>query len=54
MLKAATRLLGVDAMTGHWEFTYGQTQMLSKIVSAFHGDFVAHNIQLKRRSAVYR
>jgi len=41
----ACNLLGVDVMTGHWEFTYGQAQVL-KNCAAFRGDFVAQNIQL--------
>ncbi|MGR8934409.1 MAG: thiosulfohydrolase SoxB [Gammaproteobacteria bacterium] len=35
--------LGVDVMTGHWEFTYGSAQLLRNI-AAFQGRFVAHNI----------
>jgi sulfur-oxidizing protein SoxB len=44
-MVAACNLLGVDVMTGHWEFTYGQTQVLKNIAD-FQGDFVAHNINL--------
>jgi sulfur-oxidizing protein SoxB len=37
----ATNLLGVDIMTGHWEFTYLEDEVLSNI-EAFNGEFVAH------------
>lgn len=39
----ACNLLGVDVMTGHWEFTYHEEEIL-KNVSAFNGDFVGQNI----------
>ncbi len=39
----ATNLLGVDVMTGHWEFTYREDETLSN-VDAFDGDFVAQNV----------
>ena len=39
----ACNLLGVDVMTGHWEFTYQDTQTL-KNIKAFNGDFIAQNI----------
>jgi sulfur-oxidizing protein SoxB len=41
----ACNLLGVDVMTGHWEFTYPDTAVLENI-QAFNGDFVAHNVRL--------
>jgi sulfur-oxidizing protein SoxB len=44
-MVAACNLLSVDVMTGHWEFTYGQEQVLKNIAD-FHGDFVAQNINL--------
>lgn len=44
-MLAACNLLGVDVMTGHWEFTYGQQQVLKNIAN-FQGDFVAQNIHL--------
>jgi S-sulfosulfanyl-L-cysteine sulfohydrolase len=44
-MVAACNLLGVDVMTGHWEFTYGSPQVLANI-KAFKGDFVAQNIAL--------
>ena len=44
-MVAASNLLGVDVMTGHWEFTYGEKLFLENI-NAFNGDFVAQNISL--------
>ena len=42
MVKAAN-LLGVDVMTGHWEFTYHQQEILQNI-EAFNGEFLAQNV----------
>jgi sulfur-oxidizing protein SoxB len=39
----ATNELGVDYMTGHWEFTYHQEEILNNI-KAFNGEFLANNI----------
>ena len=44
MVGACNRL-GVDVMTGHWEFTYLDEEVLGNI-EAFAGDFVAHNVRL--------
>ena len=41
----ASNLLGVDVMTGHWEFTYQDTEVLSNI-EAFNGEFLAHNVKV--------
>jgi sulfur-oxidizing protein SoxB len=41
--------LGVDVMTGHWEFTYGSGQVL-KNLAAFNGRFVAHNVALSEEA----
>jgi len=41
----ASNLLGVDVMTGHWEFTYGQKTVLDNL-KQFQGDFVAQNVSL--------
>ncbi|MFT5209765.1 MAG: sulfur-oxidizing protein SoxB [Flavobacterium sp.] len=43
-MVGACNLLGVDVMTGHWEFTYPERQIL-KNVDRFKGDFVAQNIR---------
>jgi len=42
----ATKLLGVDIMTGHWEFTYGAERVKEVIEKDFKGniEFVAQNI----------
>lgn len=42
-MVGACNLLGVDIMTGHWEFTYQDQQVLSNI-EAFNGEFIAQNV----------
>ncbi len=39
--------LGVDVMTGHWEFTYGMQRVKEIVEKDFKGriDFVAHNVK---------
>ncbi len=44
MVEAAN-LLGVDAMTGHFEFTYGE-ETLRKNIEQFNGEFLAQNVFL--------
>lgn len=44
-MLAVCNLLGVDVMTGHWEFTYGSAQVLENIKRS-KGDFVAQNVSL--------
>jgi len=44
-MVGACNLLGVDVMTGHWEFTYRDQEVLENI-SAFKGEFVAQNIRV--------
>lgn len=44
-MVALGNLLGIDIMTGHWEFTYGEDG-LAKIIQAFKGKFVAQNVFL--------
>ena len=41
----ASNILGVDVMTGHWEFTYGEEQF-KKNLESFKGEFVANNVFL--------
>jgi sulfur-oxidizing protein SoxB len=43
----AGKLLGVDVMTGHWEFTYGMERVKQIIDNDFKGkiDFVAQNVK---------
>jgi sulfur-oxidizing protein SoxB len=49
MVEAAN-LLGVDAMTGHWEFTYGEAA-LRKNLTSFKGEFLAQNVFLTEDAA---
>jgi len=44
-MVGACNLLGVDVMTGHWEFTYRDEEVLANI-TAFNGEFVAQNIRV--------
>jgi sulfur-oxidizing protein SoxB len=39
-------LLGVDIMTGHWEFTYRDEEVLQNI-ERFNGEFLAQNVRVK-------
>lgn len=43
----ACKLLGVDVMTGHWEFTYGMQRVKEIVEKDFKGkvDFVAQNVK---------
>ncbi|MDE2516619.1 MAG: thiosulfohydrolase SoxB [Rhodospirillales bacterium] len=43
-------MLGLDLMTGHWEFTYGEAQ-LRKNIAAFKGEFIAQNVFLTDTAA---
>lgn len=46
----ASNLLGVDMMTGHWEFTYKDTEVMDNI-REFNGDFISQNIFVKDDAA---
>ena len=43
----ACKLLGVDVMTGHWEFTYGADRVMEVVEKDFKGkiDFLAQNVK---------
>ena len=49
MIEAAN-LLGVDAMTGHWEFTYGEAALRQRL-KEFKGEFLAQNVFLTDEAA---
>ncbi len=49
MIEAAN-LLGVDAMTGHWEFTYGEKTLRQRL-KEFKGEFLAQNVFLSEDAA---
>jgi sulfur-oxidizing protein SoxB len=49
MVEAAN-LLRVDAMTGHWEFTYGE-KVLRRNLERFNGEFLAQNVFLTQEAA---
>jgi len=45
-MVGACNLLGVDVMTGHWEFTYLDKEVIENI-GEFKGDFVAQNVRVR-------
>jgi sulfur-oxidizing protein SoxB len=49
MVEAAN-LLGIEAMTGHWEFTYGE-EVLRANLDRFKGEFLAQNVFLTEEAA---
>ena len=49
MVEAAN-LLGVEAMTGHWEFTYGEATLRDNL-TRFKGEFLAQNVFLTDEAA---
>jgi sulfur-oxidizing protein SoxB len=49
MVEAAN-LLGIEAMTGHWEFTYGEPA-LRRNLARFKGEFLAQNVFLTEEAA---
>jgi len=48
-MVGACNLLGVDVMTGHWEFTIPAEQIRANI-NKFEGEFVAQNIFVKEEA----
>ncbi len=48
-MVGAANLLGVDVMTGHWEFTYRDDEIIRNI-GAFRGDFVAQNVRVREEA----
>jgi S-sulfosulfanyl-L-cysteine sulfohydrolase len=49
MVEAAN-LLGIEAMTGHWEFTYGE-EVLRNNLERVKGEFLAQNVYLTDEAA---
>jgi S-sulfosulfanyl-L-cysteine sulfohydrolase len=49
MVEAAN-LLGIEAMTGHWEFTYGEAALRNNL-ERFKGEFLAQNVYLTEEAA---
>ncbi|MDH5471319.1 MAG: thiosulfohydrolase SoxB [Gammaproteobacteria bacterium] len=48
-MVGACNMLGVDLMTGHWEFTYKDKEVLENI-EAFKGEFLAQNVKVKEEA----
>jgi S-sulfosulfanyl-L-cysteine sulfohydrolase len=46
----AGNLLGIEALTGHWEFTYGE-KTLRRNLERFKGEFLAQNVFLTEEAA---
>lgn len=44
-----SNLLGVELMTGHWEFTYNQEELLTNLLH-FNGEFLGQNVRVKEDS----
>ena len=49
MVEAAN-LIGIEAMTGHWEFTYGEKALRANL-ERFKGEFLAQNVFLTEEAA---
>ena len=45
-----SNMLGIEAMTPHWELTYGEEQV-RKNIAAFKGEFIAQNVFLTDEAA---
>jgi sulfur-oxidizing protein SoxB len=48
-MVGACNQLGVDVMTGHWEFTYRDEEVVTNIAE-FKGDFVAQNVMVREEA----
>jgi len=48
-MLGATNRLGIDVMTGHWEFTYHAKEILANI-EQFNGEFLAQNVFVKEEA----
>jgi S-sulfosulfanyl-L-cysteine sulfohydrolase len=46
----AANLLGIEALTGHWEFTYGEDKLIASL-KRFKGEFLAQNVFLTEEAA---
>ena len=46
----AANLLGIELMTGHWEFTYGEERLAANL-KRFKGEFLAQNVFLTEEAA---
>jgi len=46
----ASNLLGIDVLTGHWEFTYGEEKLRDNL-KRFKGEFLALNVFLSEEAA---
>ncbi len=46
----AANLLGIEALTGHWEFTYGEETLRANL-ARFKGEFLAQNVFLTEEAA---
>src|SRR5712691_9832259 len=49
-MAEAANLLGIEAMTGHWEFTYGEAALRANL-ERFKGEFLAQNVFLTEEAA---
>lgn len=45
----ASNILGIEIMTGHWEFTYKEPEVLANL-QKFKGEFLAQNVRVKEDS----
>jgi S-sulfosulfanyl-L-cysteine sulfohydrolase len=48
-MVGACNQLGVDIMTGHWEFTYSAAEVLANL-KQFQGEFLAQNVKVKEEA----